>query len=82
LFNERVVEDCWEMSTSKEYISIDINPFGKTKSKSMRAYVQSRHYHTVIVRSHIDSGGERNKFFKRSPKEKIPKKTISTSDRL
>ena len=44
------VENCWERSPtsrvvhgfiSKEYISIDTSPFGETKSKTTRVYVQS-----------------------------------------
>ena len=32
----------------KEYISIGTRPFGKTKSKGMRAYAQSEQYHTIL----------------------------------
>jgi len=33
---------------SKEYISISTRPFGKTKNKTMKAYAQSRQYHTIM----------------------------------
>ena len=33
---------------SKEYISIGTRPFGKTKSKAMRACAQSEQYHTIV----------------------------------
>ena len=33
---------------SKEYISIDMRPFGETKNKTMRAYAQSGQYHTIV----------------------------------
>ena len=34
---------------SKEYISIGMRPFGKTKSKSMRVNAQRGQYHTIVV---------------------------------
>ncbi|KAG7012728.1 Alpha-ketoglutarate-dependent dioxygenase alkB [Cucurbita argyrosperma subsp. argyrosperma] len=37
---------------NKEYISIGTRPFGKTKSKVMRAYAQSGQYHTILERSY------------------------------
>ena len=33
---------------SKEYISIGTKPLRETKSKAMRAYAQSRQYHTIV----------------------------------
>ena len=33
---------------SKEYISIGMRHFRRTKSKAMRAYVQNGQYHTII----------------------------------
>ena len=33
---------------SKEYISIDMRPFGEVQDKAMRAYAQSGQYHTIV----------------------------------
>ena len=33
---------------SKEYISIDMRPFGEAKSKATRAYAQSGQYHISV----------------------------------
>ena len=33
---------------SKEYISIGMTPFGLAQSKAMRAYAQSKQYHTIM----------------------------------
>ena len=35
------------MFISKKYIFIGTGPFGKTKSKTTRAYAQSGQYHTI-----------------------------------
>ena len=53
------VENCWESPTLanlgndhgfiiKEYISISTRLFGEAQSKAMRAYAQSRQYHTIV----------------------------------